>query len=295
MKNLNLLPFLLLLAQPVFSQAEFAPPGAEWYFKSTSGYTTEQFSYSGFSHLQYAGDTVFDGLTCKKICATLYRFENAQPLPCGQNAIFHFIYQRADSIFEFAPGPAPRSRFLFRNNYAIGDIVYAQGGFELSVQSIDTLDFNGRPVRRFHIGNGSLQPIICYDLFGPENGLFSNDPWELIADDGDVDLRCYQDAAFPQINVSNDPCDAVLSPAKPYFKIHLSPNPTRDELVIFIEASPFREMQLTIYDAAGHFVLEDRAVNYTWKKIPVAHLSPGVYYCVLRDGNSTFHQKFIKN
>lgn len=294
MKNLCLFALLLSLSPALFSQIEFAPAGAEWYHLSTSGYTTEQFSYSGFTYSQYTGDTVFDGLTCKKICSQLYQFETSQPVTCGSAGTLHYIYQRADSIFEYYPVPTPRSRFLFRNNYAAGDIVHKSDHFELSVQSVDTLEFNGRQVRRFLIKDVPQGEVYTYDLFGPENGLFSYDPWDLVVDEGITKLRCYQDAAFPGVNLSNDACDAVLKPAKTRFKVEFIPNPVRDELIIYADIFPNENLTLTIYDAAGRFILEDR-VDYTWKKFPVAHLSNGVYTCVFRNGKSTFHQKFIKN
>lgn len=294
MKNLCLYALLLNLHPALSSQTEFAPNGAEWYHLGASGYTTEQFTYSGFIYSQYTGDTVFDGLTCKKICSRLYQFETSQPVSCGSDASFHYIYQRADSIYEYFPVPLPRSRFLFRNNYAVGDLVHKSGNFELSVQEIDTLEFNGRQVRRFLIGNAPQGAVYTYDLFGPENGLFSYDPWDFIVDEGITKFRCYQDATFARVNVSNDDCDAVLKPAKPRFKVDFIPNPVRDEMIVYIDIFPNENLTLTIYDAAGRFILEDR-VDYTWKKFQVAHLPNGIYTCVFRNGQSTFHQKFVKN
>lgn len=298
MKNPYLFFALLFLVKPAFSQVEFAPAGAEWYYKSTSGYTSEIFAYNGFSYLQYTGDTMIDGLTCKKICDRLYRVQNGQQPSCGQNSIVHFMYQRADSIFEYAPGSSLRNRFLFRNNYKVGDVVFALGGDDLIVQSIDTLEFNGRTVRRFMI-NSSASPLFptaaCYDLFGPKNGLFSYDMWGLTVDGGIVDLRCYQDASFPQANVSNENCDAVLNQSTPHIRVELLPNPVHAELVMNVTAFPWTDdMRFTIYDASGRFIMEDR-LEETRTKVPVAHLSNGIYLCVFRDGNSIFHQKFVKN
>lgn len=294
MKNLQLFSLLLLLSPTLFAQVEFAPAGAEWYHLSTSGYTSEQFSYSGFTYSQYTGDTVFDGLTCKKICTRLYRHETAFPASCGQDATERYLYQKADSIFEFYPVPIPRSRFLFRNNYAVGDVVFQSDAYELSVSGIDTLEFNGRQVRRFLIGDAPQGAAYTYDLFGPENGLFSYDPWDIVVDEGTTKLRCYQDAAFPRANVRSEACDAVLQPAKPHFEVRFIPNPSQTEMILYLDALPNENLTLTILNADGRFILEER-VTYSWKRFPVAHLSPGVYICVFRDGQSTFHQKFIKN
>lgn len=293
MKNLYLLFVLLALVKPIFAQVEFAPAGAEWYHLSASGYTTEQYAYIGFTYSQYTGDTLLDGVACKKICTRLYRQETDLAPSCNAFNVLHFIFQRADSIFEYFPDPFPRTRFLFRNNYAVGDAVYQSGNYILSVQSIDTLDFNGRQVRRFRIPDGPQGDVYTYDLFGPENGLFY-DPWDFVIDEGITKFRCYQDAAFSRISISNEPCDLVRRPAQPHFEVKILPNPAHDELVMNVYAIPSENLMMTIYDAAGRFILEDR-VEYTWKSFPIAHLSNGVYLCVFRDGKSTFHQKFVKN
>lgn len=297
MKNSYFLFALLFLSATAFSQVEFAPAGAEWYYKNASGYTTKEFSYDAFSYLQYTGDAVFDGLTCKRICAMAYRSPIEGQPSCDLNAAVHFIYQRADSIFEYMPGTDPRSRFLFRNNYNVGDIVYDSYGLTLRVESVDTLAFNGQTVRRFLVSDGMLPPIACYDLFGPENGLFNYQPWlgRFIVDGGTVALRCYQDASFARVNLSNEACDSVLVSATPHIEVALLPNPVREELIIQINAFPWTaDLRVAIYDAAGRFILEDR-LNTSPAKIPVAHLSNGVYMCVFQDGNSIFHQKFVKN
>ena len=51
--------FLSLFVSPVWSQVEFAPSGAEWYYRYNPGYFTA--NSGGFSHAQVIGDTVLDG------------------------------------------------------------------------------------------------------------------------------------------------------------------------------------------------------------------------------------------
>ncbi len=289
MKNLSLACFLFMCLQPALAQTEFAPAGAEWFYRATSGYVPEIYAYDGFLYARYTGDTVLDGRTCKVICTALYARENPQPPYCGPQATERYLYQTADSVFEYEPATL-NSRLLFRTNYAVGDPVFDIWGMGLTVQSIDTLEFNGRPVRRFWISSNSA----CYDLFGPAGGLFSDNPWGLVVDAGATELRCYQDAAFPRVNLGISPCDQVIAPDGPRFEVVLLPNPVRDELQIHVQGILPARARFALYDPAGRLVLEDRLVS-PLKKVPVSHLAHGLYVCVFRDGDSIFHQKFIKN
>ncbi len=278
-----------LFALSLFAQVEFAPAGAEWFYQSTSGYTTAASAFDGFEQLRYTGDTVVDGRMFKAIESRMFTRSTSR----ADRSTLHLLFQQADSIFEYYP-ETQQNHFLFRNNYAVGDVVFDEGGWVLRVQSVETLDFNGLQVRYFTIGNGAItSPTGVYDLFGPEAGLFSSDPWERIADEGTVRLRCYADAGFPQANVRNEACDAILKPFDSAFTAQFLPNPARDEVKIFIDGMPVGLVQLTVFDAAGHLILEKNLAGSA-DRIPVRHLPAGLYTCVFQDEKTTFHKKFIK-
>lgn len=293
MKNLYLFLLLLFLSTRSFAQTEFAPTGAEWFYESTSGYTTPVHAFSGFTHLKYDGDTLLDGILCKKICTGLFVRESDPAAACDA---FRFVFQKADSIFEYQPAASvDKARFLFRNHYEPGDPVADFFGVSLTVQSVDTMEYNGRQVYRYWVGTPQEpQRGAVYSQFGPAKGLFNPDPWDFVVDDGNSDLRCYEDGAFPRVSLTNGPCDEVKFPLAAAFEVFLTPNPVHDELRIYIEGQPVGPVQFSFWDASGRLVLEDASTTYV-KKISVGHLSSGVYFGVFRDGQSSFHQKFIKN
>ncbi|MEZ4942909.1 MAG: T9SS type A sorting domain-containing protein [Saprospiraceae bacterium] len=289
MKKIYTVLALQLVALSCFTQVEFAPAGAEWFYQHTSGYTTAASSYDGFEQLRYTGDTLLDGRTFKVIDSRTF----ARSTSRADRSALHFLFQQADSVFEYVP-ETQQNRFLFRNNYAIGDVVFDEGGLVLRVQSVETMDFNGLQVRHFTVGNGVLpSPTGVYDLFGPEAGLFSSDPWERIADEGTVRLRCYTDAGFPQANVRNEPCDAILKPVDSAFTAQFSPNPARDEVRIFIDGIPSGLLHLRVFNAAGQLILEKNLAGSA-DRILVRQLPAGLYSCVFQDEKTTFHKKFVK-
>ena len=69
-----IVPFVLLLTV-VHGQEEFFKPGAEWYY--SAGYGLLQLS--GHSLVKYAGDTIIDGYSLKKIDRTFYSFDLQDP------------------------------------------------------------------------------------------------------------------------------------------------------------------------------------------------------------------------
>lgn len=289
MKKIYLVLAVQLFALSLFAQAEFAPAGAEWFYQSTSGYTTAASTFDGFEQLRYTGDTLVDGRTFKKIDSRMFTRSTSR----ADRSSLHLLFQQADSVFEYYP-ETQQNHFLFRNNYAVGDVVFDESGWVLTVQSIETLDFNGIQVRHFTIGNGLItSPTGVYDRFGPEAGLFSSDPWERIADEGTVRLRCYADTGFPRAKLRNEPCDAILKPFDSGFTARFLPNPARDEAKIFIDGIPTGLVRLTVFDAAGRLILEKNLTGQT-DRISVRHLPAGMYSCVFQDEKTTFHKKLIK-
>ena len=206
MKKIYLPLILALLSFSLFAQVAFAPAGAEWHYRSTSGYTGPAESFDGFERLAYIGDTMLDGRQLKLISSRLFM----QSATGNYRETLHYLFQRSDSLFEYYP-ETRQMRLLFRNNYAPGDIVSDLWGQKLWVQSIEVLNLNGRQLRRFVLADSfSVKSAGIYDLFGPESGLFSYDLGERLADIGTVQLRCYSDAVFPRVQLRNESCDAVL-------------------------------------------------------------------------------------
>ena len=275
---------------------EFSPAGAEWFYKTTSGYTSAAESFSGYTHVQYAGDTLLDGRVCKKMCSVLYLTAGNPALDCSSAAGFRFLFQQSDSIFEYLPqATTDKLRFLFRNQYALGDVVHSLMDAPLTIQSIDTLELNGQSVRRFWVGDaGNPQRSVLYDLFGPANGIFTFDTWDEVVDDGVVDLRCYQDNAFAKTNLNNEECDRIAQPWSTHFEVDILPNPVHTELQVFVRGQPLDEIRFSLWDATGNLMQEEQ-LNMQMKKIPVAQLPAGMYWIVFQDSQSSFYQKFIKN
>ncbi|MCC6459919.1 MAG: T9SS type A sorting domain-containing protein [Saprospiraceae bacterium] len=294
--QLLLSAFLLAGISSPAQVAEFSPAGAEWFYSTTSGYTTAEESFSGYTHVQYTGDILLDGRVCKKMCSTLYLVANEPALGCGTPSTLRFLFQQNDSLFEYIPQAATdKLRFLFRTHYALGDTVRSLANGPLTVQAIDTLVFNGQAVLQFWIGDSFVpRRAAIYDRFGPERGIFNVDLWDEVVDDGAVGLRCYQDNFFSKTNLSNAECEQVARPLTPYFAVDVLPNPVHTELQVLIRGQPIDVIRYSIWNTTGNLMLEDQ-LSVQSKTIPVAYFPAGMYLIVFQDSQSSFYQKFIKN
>lgn len=147
-------------------------------------------------------------------------------------------------------------------------------------------------VRRFHLRDesGAIRPII-YDRFGPQEGLF-NFSWGVVADGPTFHLRCYQDAAFPRVNVAGEVCDLVLRPEAPWSAVRMYPNPVLDFIQLTFENYRTNHMRLRIWDAAGRSVA-DRPL-LAGQPIDVRSLPAGLYLIDVQAGGVFVRQKFVK-
>ena len=287
MKHIFLFTALLLFSFPPAKaqQGEFAPAGAEWFYSYQSSWTP----FKGFFHAQNVGDTLIDGRSCKKIC-TSYYLQPTTPPYCDAISSSRYIFQQADSIFEYNSYSGPQ--LLFRNNYQLGDSVYV---YHLAsvVSKIDTLMFNNQPVRRFQLTDTRGLQTIYYDRFGPAEGLFDFS-WGIVVDGPTFRLRCYQDDGFPQANVSGEACDLVLNAQEPLYELLILPNPAHDFIDLQVEGYRKTGLHLRIWDAAGRLVQDRRSVSIT-EPVDVRSLPPGFYMLAVQADGVIVQQKFIKN
>ncbi len=283
---LFLFPLLLLLASPApAQQVEFAPAGAEWFYSYHSGWSSSE----GFFHAQSLGDTLLDGRVCKKICTSYYA-RPATPPYCNAQSLVRYLYQNADSIFEYRPAPASDLQLLFRTNFQVGDSMhYLFRSFV--VASIDTLILNNQPVRQFHLGDGFGTQFIVYDRFGPQDGLFDYS-WGIIADGAEFHLRCYQENNFPQVHLSTEACDFVLATEAPLSSLYFYPNPAHDFIYFLFRGDPIPELSFQIWDAAGRLVRDH--ISPVHQAIEVQTLPAGFYVLAIKAGEARAWQKFVK-
>lgn len=288
MKHLLFILFLLsTTCQIGESQTEFAPVGAEWYYRYVFFWT----GTDAFAHATCLQDTLIQGRNCKIVCLSRIT-QNQQPEICDE--ILYF-YQSGDSIFHFMPEATTQSELIFRNNFKVGELFQTDYAWPYRVSDIDSVYYDGKLVRWFELRDTFNGTNIRYisDVFGPSLGFF--DPFMgNVADYHEYYLRCYSDSTFGQISLTNTACNTVHVPTPLVYNLTIIPNPVLDKLYLdFSGRFPSDNIQFNVWDEAGRLVLTENKVAGT-KELDVHLLSPGFYVLVIHAGTTTIHQKFIK-
>ena len=292
MKHTLLPALLLLVSQSLVAQVEFAPPGAEWHYRYISYWA----NIDAYAVVRYTGDTLLDGRPCKQIWTTLVNGANDGALESSHSSV-QYIYQRADTVFEYRPAPTGTSEMLFRTGLQVRDTFRNEIGYQFEVVAVDTVYSGNIAVAHYTMRDIPFGNFVreIYDRFGPGTGFY--DPYTgMIADGTELYLRCYSDNNFPLLKLVSVPCDTIRSRKMPDFNTWLYPNPVDD--VIYLETYDHLVGGSTIYiwNTLGQLVHEERIPAEFWdQRIDVRHLPAGFYELVIWAQNSIIHQKFIKN
>lgn len=290
MKNLFLSIFLSFSASLAWSQVEFAPLGAEWYYRYTPGYTSSP--ARGFAYAQSIGDTLLAGRVCKKICTNSFTVPTSLT-NCGDNSVINYIYQSADSIFRYHPYAPTYFELLFRNNFQLGESFTTVLGKKWVVGEVEALNLNNSPVRRFRLNDMITgDSIYIYDIFGPETGIFERFPGE-IADVSTLQLRCYADATVLQVNIAGEPCNAILGATEPRFSLNIFPNPTNEVIELEFVGALAESPNIKLYDALGRKVLEER-FDQGQKRLNLRNMASGFYLLTAEADGAVVQQKVVK-
>lgn len=284
MKKSLLLSFSILCTLSVFSQNEFAPDGAEWYYTSFFGWLGD-----GATHIELTGDTSIAGQDYKTLTLR-YVTDNTD---FSEDA---YIRQSADSIFRyFQTGEL----FLFKTKMEVGEVHtfprFAGENAEFEVVDVIIQTVNGQEVREHLLKriNSSWEfEVKFYDRYGPEYGFM--DYWlGSVADGNDHYLQCYSDDEFDLYNFTDEECGGQLindtdEADMGFLKIY--PNPVGQQLTFELSNGGLAKQPITVFDAVG------RSIKLTLdnNQIDVSQLAAGWYTGSIGIGEGMKRFKFVK-
>lgn len=112
-------------------------------------------------------------------------------------------------------------------------------------------------------------------------------------------LRCYQTPDFPQVNISDEPCDQIVPlSAKEVVAggLSLLPNPAHSSIQIALPENGIAAVSLRVLDLAGHTMLmQPWPPGAAETGVDVTALPAGVYMIVVQGIEAVFREKFIKS
>ncbi len=292
---------LLMLTICAFSQQEFAPVGAEWYYSQVVSYNPPQANY--VKHVSVK-DSAINDKPVKVIQKTKFTREDTVDLG------FEYLHQNGDTIFYWKNG---KFHELYNFSLYKGDsmLIYSDQynlctnspfGW-IGIDSISYVKINQIYLKAFYYSpkKGSFwgfgeHPII--EKIGSTYYLLPRDE-DCIADDPGIGpLRCYSDPEVGTHYFGNIPCDTITTFPVYADKLiknesfNLYPNPVTDYLTI--DSDREETFRLKVHDNTGKIIhSQDFSPG---ERINLSNLTKGLYFIAISDKNKKYYyEKIFKN
>ncbi len=297
MKTLLVFALILFNCLLGFSQPEFAPIGAEWYYTNGEAFSNT----AGYYMLKSIKDTTIDSKECKVLSHTLVNSKRIST-HLGQsivyqdkkeNKVYMYVYANFYLLYDFTKVVGdtivikmPHSASSYDSIVTVVDsvgIVTFPGNIQLK-----SLDVRQVQESEFGFGGKIIEKIGNLHFLYPLNDLY--------CDSGCPDpLRCYND---DKINFSlyQLPCDAVYTDASKVKTADLSvyPNPISGEMLIQPGSTINEAFTLEMYSVKGELVkTECLEEGSSLHRIDTSSLRNGIYILRLISDSGKYDEKVI--
>lgn len=301
MKTLLAIVLTLFYCLPGFSQTEFAPLGAEWYYTYGEGMGQKG---AGYYLLKSTKDTIIDSKECKVLSRTLVSsegisFNEGQSIVyhnTTENKVYRYLYGNFYLLYDFTKQAGdtlvikvPRSVSRYDSIVTVVDSV----GIETFSHNIQLKSFYVHSINSFlYIFFGKIIERIgnLHFLF-PVNQLF--------CDSGCPEpLRCYNDDKI-SFRLDQGPCDAVYPSTNTNIvnttDMSVFPNPFTNSFTIKTGGHAERAFSIEIFNVYGKLILHDIIPGTIDHQINLNGYPRGFYYLVAKNRNKSITYKLIKN
>ncbi len=281
----------------------FAPVGAKWWY----GYNDGWFG-SGYWILESVGDTLIEGVTCRRISVTEFIVD--ETIPFDDVDTFYlddfYIYEDSGVVYNYL---MDTFFVLYDYNAVVGSQWMVGGEYwdgcdtvgMVQVDSITTATINGFELKQMYTSsvdddywNFYTNPIS--ERLGAFTFLYAV-PIECFIDhEVNGPLRCYYDNEFGYYMVdSTVACDWVLNTENltQSSDILVSPNPFSE--IVHLTNIPINNYDYcSIFNAQGALI-QTLSIETTTLDLNLSKLPSGCYILSLQGQNTITTQKIIKN
>ncbi len=285
-KKMKTLTFLTVFVISINLNAQvFAPDDAVWYYT----YDPEVTLDDGYQKIEVIGDTLINNKTCKILQKTnigySYWYQDYYEIDDGKIFIYEedsVVYFKKDSIFYVLYDFSAKAGDSF---YSISLFSSCNESFLVEIDSVTTIDFDGVPLKKFHVGEYYYLEKIGYPVYMFRFQI----PCEpIIGPHHPGPLRCYFDHEVGNLSTNIvSSCDYITSSNKQKlrnksFKIY--PNPSQSHESIRIEIFDEKIKGFVIYNSLGQ-KLKNYNINYQTSTF-VSIRNPGSYIICFIDKNN---------
>jgi hypothetical protein len=297
----NLTLFFIMLYLTGFSQVEWAPIGAEWYYSYREGASTPS---TGYYLLQSLQDTIIDSKACKVIGKTLvdskgnmsfqgneYLYSNPET-----NKMYRYLYDKFWLLYDFSviKGDTITIKEPFSTTdydsvalvvdsvaiESISDSIELQSLFLKRIFDLSSpgLNFSGKIIEK----TGNLNYFFPY--------------YELDCDGGcPQPLRCYSDLKIDYTSNYQYPCDTIYTYTKLLKKmdIQIYPNPFQNFLTIDIGKNNYKHLDIELFNNIGQSILKKRCFSNKMY-VEMSNYPKGNYIISISNGMDEVLKKIVK-
>lgn len=303
MKTLFVFVLLLIFCLKGFSQTEFAPIGAEWYYSAPGLSGNPLYSYEKYVSRR---DTVIEGKVCKII-----RSQNfSEVMYEADSKVYYRFRNDFKLIYDFDVTVGDTIGFDFKsyspNSYKV-DTTYL---IKCVVEQIDTIVIRDQKLRKIYtsvIRNNQLTHLVWLSEYIYIEKVGYDYDFMYILPIPSIEsmhnLRCYNDQKVNYIsdwwNYQNKACDFSTLVSKDIdaenHTFSVTPNPVSDVIAVTVSNyNSSEQYRLKLYDSTGTIVLKV-SLNSSTNVLDLSQLAKGIYYIIIHNNSFAFKPyKIIK-
>jgi len=291
--NMKLLIILMFLTTFIQAQTIWAPSGAVWYYDYIS------LDGTGYTKIEYIGDTIIQAKQCKILEKTLYKYNiDYDTIHLGKeftysenNIVYHFNAGHFYTLYNFSA--TNNDTWQITNSEPIDE--FCDSTAIVTVDSNDIFSFNNYNLNRLYVAFNDTNKSLLYgeiiERIGASSYMFPINNCNVDGGYGGQ-LRCYYDNDFGYYNTGIQDCDFIENITEPLNK--KNPNNIYPS---FINNSNYLTIQsnriidsFKIINMEGHIIIKQK-INSIRYDVNIADLDNGIYIIYF---NKTSH-KFIIN
>jgi len=305
MKISGILLLMLIGCLKGFTQSEFAPIGAEWYYSQYVSFMPPMANYVKHTCIK---DSTIEGKRVKVIQKTNYRYGGI-PFPMG----YEYLYQHGDTISYWKSG---EFHVLYNFSLSKGDSILLYS--EMPNYCVDKTPYGWSSIDSVFsvtINNHSLKAYYATHKKGSDWGF---DGWPIIEKIGSTmylfpqytdcimdmpglgALRCYSDPDLGFYQFEKTRCDTITTYPDGFIQLDKNslftvfPNPVSRDLIIQSNSTNEEAYTLELYSVKGELVkTECLEGGSTLHRIDVSSLKSGVYIVRLISASGRYSEEVV--
>lgn len=291
-----------------FSQLEFAPIGAEWYYSRIEGLMPPD---EGYTVYKATKDTIIVGKTVRVIRKTYHHANGTTITELGNEymyeedkKVYYWKNQHFYHLYDFSAQPGDKWTIYGEDN--IGNFCNYDSLGVVVVDSVKTVNINGYDLKAlytspYEFSNWSFNGVILEYIGCVTHILPQAKECVLDIPHENGPLRCYEDSILGKYKTdywheSKFECNALFyytsSKDNEYSSVNIFPNPVEDYLnfQLFDISNKSENFQIEVLNIYGNVI---KTVQIT-DKVFVGDFLPGIYLVRISISPEVSCFKFIK-